>query len=48
MDESLLSYAAIASSSFSSTNLVGRVLADDRGRDAVERCCRSSSARRGR
>ena len=37
MDESLLSYAAIASSSFSSTNLVGRVLADDRGRDAVER-----------
>ena len=37
MDESLLSYAAIASSSLSSTNLVGRVLADDRGRDAVER-----------
>jgi len=37
MDESLLSYAAIASSSFSSTNIVGRVLADDRGRDAVER-----------
>ena len=37
MDESLLSYAAIASSSFSDTNIVGRVLADDRGRDAVER-----------
>ncbi len=37
MDESLLSYAAIAGSAFSETNLVGRVLADDRGRDAVER-----------
>ncbi len=37
MDESLLSYAAITNSSFSDTNLVGRVLADDRGRDAVER-----------
>ena len=37
MDESLLSYAAITTSSFSDTNIVGRVLADDRGRDAVER-----------
>ena len=37
MDESLVSYAAIASSAFSATNIVGRVLADDRGRDAVER-----------
>ena len=37
MDESLLSYAAIQNSSFSDTNIVGRVLADDRGRDAVER-----------
>ena len=37
MDESLLSYAAITNSSLSDTNLVGRVLADDRGRDAVER-----------
>ena len=36
MDESLLSYAAVQSS-FGGTNLVGRVLADDRGRDAVER-----------
>jgi len=36
MDGSLLSYAAVQSSSFSDTNLVGRVLADDRGRDAVE------------
>ena len=37
MDTSLLSYAAIQNSSFSDTNIVGRVLADDRGRDAVER-----------
>ena len=37
MDESLLSYAAVTTSSFTGTNLVGRVLADDRGRDAVER-----------
>ena len=37
MDESLLSYAAIATSSFADTNIVGRVLGDDRGRDAVER-----------
>ena len=37
MDASLLSYAAISNSSFSDTNIVGRVLADDRGRDAVER-----------
>jgi cell division protease FtsH len=36
MDGSLLSYAAIQNSSFSDTNIVGRVLADDRGRDAVE------------
>jgi ATP-dependent Zn protease len=36
MDESLLSYAAIQNSSFSDTNIVGRVLADDRGRDKVE------------
>jgi cell division protease FtsH len=36
MDTSLLSYAAIQNSSFSDTNIVGRVLADERGRDAVE------------
>jgi hypothetical protein len=36
MDGTLVSYAAIANSSFSDTNIVGRVLADDRGRDAVE------------
>ncbi len=36
MEGSLLSYAAISNSSFSDTNIVGRVLADERGRDAVE------------
>ena len=36
MEDTLLSYAAIQNSSFSDTNIVGRVLADDRGRDAVE------------
>ena len=36
MDGSLVSYMAIQNSSFSDTNIVGRVLADDRGRDAVE------------
>jgi ATP-dependent Zn protease len=36
MNGSLVSYAAIQNSSFSDTNIVGRVLSDDRGRDAVE------------
>jgi ATP-dependent Zn protease len=36
MDGSLLSYLAVQNSSFSDTNIVGRVLADDRGRDSVE------------
>ena len=36
MEQTLLSYAAIQNSSFSDTNIVGRVLADERGRDAVE------------
>ncbi|MFP5218286.1 MAG: AAA family ATPase [Actinomycetes bacterium] len=36
MEGSLISYAAVQNSSFSDTNIVGRVLADDRGRDAVE------------
>lgn len=36
MDGSLVSYAAIQNSSFSDTNIVGRVLGDDRGRDQVE------------
>ena len=36
MDVSLVSYQAVQNSAFSDTNIVGRVLADDRGRDAVE------------
>jgi cell division protease FtsH len=36
MNGTLVSYAAVQNSSFSDTNIVGRVLADDRGRDAVE------------
>jgi ATP-dependent Zn protease len=36
MNGSLVSYMAIQNSSFADTNIVGRVLADDRGRDAVE------------
>jgi ATP-dependent Zn protease len=36
MNGSLVSYMAVQNSSFSDTNIVGRVLADDRGRDAVE------------
>ena len=36
MDHSLVSYMAVQNSGFSDTNIVGRVLADDRGRDAVE------------
>jgi cell division protease FtsH len=36
MDGSLVSYLAVQNSSFSDTNIVGRVLGDDRGRDAVE------------
>ncbi|MDP9241033.1 MAG: AAA family ATPase [Actinomycetota bacterium] len=36
MSGSLVSYAAIQTSAFNDNNLVGRVLADGRGRDAVE------------
>jgi ATP-dependent Zn protease len=36
MNDSLVSYMAIQNSAFSDTNIVGRVLGDDRGRDAVE------------
>ena len=48
MEDSLLSYAAIQNSSFSDTNIVGRVLADDRGRDAGERLLRRRRHRPGR
>jgi cell division protease FtsH len=37
MDGSLISFAAVQNSSFSDTNIVGRVLADTQGRAAVER-----------
>jgi ATP-dependent Zn protease len=43
MVDSLVSYAAVQSS-FGGTNLVGRVLADDRGRDAVERLLQEQKA----
>ena len=36
MEGALVSYMAVQNSAFSDTNIVGRVLADDRGRDAVE------------
>ncbi len=36
MGDSLVSYLAVQNSAFSDTNIVGRVLADDRGRDRVE------------
>ncbi|MCW2665832.1 MAG: ATPase central domain protein [Frankiales bacterium] len=36
MDGTLTSYAAVTHSAFSDTNIVGRVLGDDRGRDQVE------------
>ena len=44
MDDSLVSYAAVQNSAFSDTNIVGRVLADDRGRDAVEALLRRHKA----
>jgi ATP-dependent Zn protease len=36
MEESLISYLAVQNSAFSDTNIVGRVLADPQGRQAVE------------
>ncbi|GAC1445284.1 MAG: AAA family ATPase [Mycobacteriales bacterium] len=45
MNGSLLSYMAIQNSSFSDTNIVGRVLGDDRGRDAVEALLQEQRAR---
>ena len=36
MEGALVSYMAIQNSGFSDTNIVGRVLGDDRGRDSVE------------
>ena len=45
MNGSLVSYMAIQNSSFSDTNIVGRVLADDRGRDAVEQLLQDQKTR---
>ncbi|HWG92947.1 MAG TPA: AAA family ATPase, partial [Mycobacteriales bacterium] len=45
MEDTLLSFAAIQNSSFSDTNIVGRVLADDRGRDAVEQLLQANKTR---
>jgi ATP-dependent Zn protease len=45
MNDTLVSYMAIQNSSFSDTNIVGRVLADDRGRDAVEALLQEQKAR---
>ncbi|MCW2707634.1 MAG: ATPase, central domain protein, partial [Frankiales bacterium] len=36
MEKSLVSYLAVQNSAFSDTNIVGRVLADPEGRQAVE------------
>ncbi len=36
MEQSLISYLAVQNSAYSDTNIVGRVLADDHGRQAVE------------
>jgi cell division protease FtsH len=44
MEGSLVSYMAVQNSAFSDTNIVGRVLADDRGRDAVEDLLRKQKA----
>ena len=44
MDDSLVSYLAVQNSVYSDTNIVGRVLADDRGRDAVEALLRRHKA----
>ena len=45
MEGSLVSYLAIQNSAFSDTNIVGRVLADERGRDAVEALLQKHKAR---
>jgi len=44
MNGSLVSYLAIQNSSFSDTNIVGRVLADSQGRDAVEALLQAQKA----
>jgi ATP-dependent Zn protease len=45
MEESLVSYLAIQNSAFSDTNIVGRVLADEKGRASVEEVLHRHKAR---
>ena len=44
MDGSLVSYLAVQNSSFTDTNIVGRVLADERGRERVEALLQAQKA----
>jgi cell division protease FtsH len=44
MEESLISYLAVQNGAFNDTNIVGRVLADERGREAVERLLQKHKA----
>jgi ATP-dependent Zn protease len=44
MNDTLVSFAAIQNSGFADTNIVGRVLGDDRGRDAVETLLQAQKA----
>ncbi len=46
MDASLISYLAVQNGALSDTNIVGRVLADDRGRDQVEALLQEQKADR--
>ncbi len=48
MAGSLVSYAAVQGSALNDSNLVGRVLADDRGRDAVEALLQEQKSLAGR
>jgi len=48
MAGSLVSYAAVQGSALNDSNLVGRVLADDRGRDAVEALLQEQKSLTGR
>jgi cell division protease FtsH len=44
MEDSLISYLAVQNGAFNDTNIVGRVLADERGRDAVEKLLQKHKA----
>jgi ATP-dependent Zn protease len=45
MEDSLISFMAVQNSAFSDTNIVGRVLGDDQGRQAVEELLQKHKAR---